>query len=132
MRLDVEDHRSLRTGFLRNARRDPAAPALVVGGVTRTYGEMEETARRWCAAILARAERPPERIGLLAARSEVAYTGTLAALFAGAAFVPLNRRFPPERNHAMARQADLDAIIVDRGSAGQLAAVLQGLGRAPL
>jgi amino acid adenylation domain-containing protein len=69
------------------------------------------------------------RVGVFAYRSETAYTGVLTALFSGAAYVPLNRTFPPERTRAMCQAADLDAIIVDAASAGQLADVLRGLDR---
>ena len=37
--------------------------------------------------------RLPDRVGVFGSRSDVAYTGVLAALFAGATFVPLNQSF---------------------------------------
>lgn len=100
---------------------------MVVRGVTRSYGELYENASRWANAILAACSAHPQRIGVFAYRSEVSYTGTLAALFAGAAFVPLNPTFPPEKTRAMITQAALDAIIVDKTCAAQLANVLAGI-----
>ncbi|MBA3557746.1 MAG: amino acid adenylation domain-containing protein [Gemmatimonadaceae bacterium] len=132
MNLDVTDYRSLRSGFLRSSRANPGDPALFVAGVTRTYEEIEQTARLWSGAMLQSAGRPLQRVGILASRSEVAYAGTLAALFSGATFVPLNKRFPVERNRAMARRAELDAIIVDRTSASQLEGILQGWDSPPI
>jgi amino acid adenylation domain-containing protein len=122
----------VRTGFLRNAAAAPDRVALVIGAEERTYGQLERTARTWAAALLDGSGGRPERIGVFAYRSEVAYTGTLAALFAGAAFVPLNRNFPPRRTAEMAQDARLDALIVDRESAAQLPAVWQGLAQKPL
>jgi amino acid adenylation domain-containing protein len=125
--LDREDGVSLRSGFLAHASARPDAPAVVVRGATRSYGELEAAARRWARAIVDAAPDRPQRVGLFAYRSEVSYTGTLAALFSGAAFVPLNPTFPPEKTAAMIRQADLDAIIVDKTCAPQLEKVLAGI-----
>jgi hypothetical protein len=40
--LDRSDGISLRSGFLRNAGERPDAPAVVVRGVTRSYGELAQ------------------------------------------------------------------------------------------
>ena len=123
---DRADGASLRSGFLRNAQKSPAAPAVVVRGVTRSYGELESTARRWANAITGATGGRPERVGVFAYRSDVAYAGTLAALCAGATFVPLNPTFPAEKTAAMIEQADVDAMIVDTTCMPQLASVLDG------
>lgn len=125
--FDRTDGRSLRSGFLRHAELTPDAPAVAVRAVTRSYGELHETASRWANSILGFSAQPPQRIGLFAYRSEISYTGTLAALFAGAAFVPLNPTFPPDKTRAMIEQAALDAIIVDKTCAAQLSNVLSGI-----
>ncbi|HLX83579.1 MAG TPA: amino acid adenylation domain-containing protein [Terriglobales bacterium] len=125
------DH-SLRAGFLRQVALRPDAPALVVENRVSSYGRLDETARRWAGAIVERLDRPAERVGVFGSRSEISYSATLAALCSGAAFVPLNPRFPPERTRAMIRQAELDALIVDGLASTQLAATLQGLDRAPI
>jgi amino acid adenylation domain-containing protein len=125
--LDRTDGKSLRSGFLRHAELTPDAPAIVVRGATRSYGELQQNAARWANAVLGASHSQPQRIGVFAYRSEVSYTGTLAALFTGAAFVPLNPTFPPEKTRAMIVQAALDAIIVDKTCAAQLSSVLAGI-----
>ena len=125
--LDRTDGKSLRSGFLRHANSRPKAPAAAVRGVTRSYGELQDTASRWANAIIGASNDRPQRIGLFAYRSEVSYTGALAALFAGAAFVPLNPTFPADKTRAMITQADLDAIIVDKTCAPQVSNVLAGV-----
>lgn len=122
--LDKANSRSLRSGFLLHAGKNPDAVALGVSGVTRTYGELEHTARVWAQGIHEVAVSRPERVGLFAYRSEVSYCGAIASLLAGAAFVPLNPTFPPEKISSMIDQADLQALIVDKGSAPQLPSVL--------
>src|SRR5471030_36343 len=122
---------SLRAGFLKQVAWRPDAPALVVKDRAYSYGELDETSRRWASAIVRRLGRPAERIGVFGSRSEVSYTAVLAALYSGAAFVPLNPRFPAERTRAMIRLAELDAIFVDNLASTQLAVVLDGLGNTP-
>jgi amino acid adenylation domain-containing protein len=107
-------------------------PAIVVNGAATTYGEVARRARIMATAITRGGTRPAERVAVFASRNEVAYVGTLAALCSGAAFVPLNHKFPVGRTRAMARRGLLDAIIVDAQSAPQLAAVLEGLEVRPL
>jgi amino acid adenylation domain-containing protein len=126
-----DDRRSLRTGFERSARTSPAAPALVVKDVTLSYAEIDRTARTWARALLTVSPGRAERVGVFAARSQVAYSGVLAALYSGAAFVPLNPTFPAHRTRAMIEQANLDAIILDAAGARQVGAVVEGLDRYP-
>lgn len=130
--FDVNDHRSLRSGFLEQAAARPDRPALVIGGTTLDYQQLEHRARILAGGIVDALGRPAERVGVFASRTEVAYAGTLGALLSGAAFVPLNRKFPVERSRSMARQALLDAIIVDKQSAPDIGAVLDGIGYTPV
>jgi len=119
----TEDTRSLRTGVLASAAVHPNAPAVVVRGQILTYEALALRARVLATAIVRALGRPAARVGVFAARSEVAYVGTLGALCSGAAFVPLNPKLPIERTRFMARRAELDAIIVDRDTAPLLDAV---------
>lgn len=129
--VDKVDYRTLRSGFWQYAGTTPDAPAMVVRGVTRSYGEVQQNALRWAGAIIGLLDRPAHRVGVFAYRSEVSYTGVLAALAAGATFVPLNPTFPPEKTASMIRQANLDAILVDRVCAPQLDQVLGGIEPCP-
>jgi len=129
--LDRADGPSLRSGFLRHAAARPDAPAIVVRGLTYSYGQMEDTARRWARAIIDASRGRPERVGLFAYRSAVAYTGTMAALLSGASYVPLNPTFPAERTLAMIAAADLDAVIVDSTCLPQVAK-LRALSQLPM
>ena len=123
--------RSLRSGFLRQVALRPDGPALVVKDRTLSYGELDVTVRRWAGTVVARLGTPAERVGVLGSRSLVSYTAALAALYSGAAFVPLNPRFPADRTRAMIERAGLDAIFVDKLASTQLATVLDGLDQPP-
>jgi amino acid adenylation domain-containing protein len=122
---------SLRAGFLKQVALRPDAPALVVNDRALSYGELDHTARLWAGAIVGRLGGPAARVGVFGSRSEVSYTAALASLYSGAAFVPLNPRFPPDRTRAMINRADLDAIFVDRLGSTQVAAIVDGLEKTP-
>lgn len=121
----------LHSGFLSNANHHPNAIALTIAEREWTYAEMEATARQWASAILEGLGHQPARVGVFAYRSEVSYVGVLASLLAGAAFVPLNRTFPLQRTRLMIEQAELDAILVDKGSLPQFLEIIKDLKRVP-
>ncbi|MEV7024826.1 amino acid adenylation domain-containing protein [Kitasatospora sp. NPDC093558] len=129
--MHISSDRSLRAGFLQHADLRPDHVALTVGRRAYTYAEGADTARRWATRLTEGVGGRPRRVGVFAYRSESSYLGVLAALFAGAAFVPLNRRFPLQRTRAMLEQADLDALIVDEESLPDLPELLRGLRRPP-
>ncbi|WP_406864116.1 D-alanine--poly(phosphoribitol) ligase [Streptomyces sp. HUAS MG47] len=128
----MPDHAShfLHSGFHSSARAHPGRPALLLDGRSWTYAELDAVARRWAAALIDLGKRP-KRVGLLGHRSLVTYAGFLAALYAGATAVPLNKKYPVARNKDIAERAGLDVIMADDGSAGQLAALLREMAEAP-
>jgi amino acid adenylation domain-containing protein len=124
-------NRRLGSGLLHHAERLPDHIALTLGRREYSYHEVADTARRWAAAIVEAAGPRPRRVGVLAARSQAAYLGVAAALFAGAAFVPFSRHLPLPRTRTMLEQSALDALIVDAASLPQLPQLLDGLPHRP-
>jgi amino acid adenylation domain-containing protein len=122
----------LHTGFLASAARYPDRVALSIGRQHWSYAQIEELARRWAARLMIVTGGQPARIGVLGYKSLTSYVGILASLFAGATYVPLNPTYPVLRTRVMARQADLNAIIVDERSVSQLPAILDGQFRSPV
>lgn len=121
----------IRDHILRSSRLNPSTVALTVGNQSWTYADLDQTARQWAAGLLAATAEPPKRVGIFGRRSAVSYVSVLAILFAGAAFVPLNPRFPKERTRRMIESAKLDAMFVDEEAIGQLSEVLAGLPHPP-
>ncbi|MFC5747681.1 amino acid adenylation domain-containing protein [Actinomadura rugatobispora] len=116
MAPDRPEQRLLHEAFLWNVERDGSAEALRVGGESISYGRLHERALRLAGGLLFHGPGTagePLRVGVLGARSEDAYAGLLAALYTGAAVVPLNPAFPPERLRHMIGAASLDGLIVD-------------------
>ncbi|MEU9031178.1 amino acid adenylation domain-containing protein [Streptomyces sp. NPDC048383] len=122
----------LGSGLLRHASGHPDRVALTIGRRDYTYEETALTARRWAALLVEAVGGRPRRVGVFAHRSEASYLGVAAALFAGAAFVPLNRKFPADRTRSMLERADVDALIVDSASLEGLGGLLRGLPRKPV
>ena len=87
--------------------------ALYIRGRHYSYRELDEAARRWAQALRERVGGRPARVGVYGSRSFTAYAGVAAALYSGAAFVPLNPRFPPARTRRMIELGQLDAILAD-------------------
>lgn len=109
---------NISAGFLRAVAKHP--DRLFYSDTERdmTYGAMGETVSRLAGHLSA--SRRPRRVGILATRSMEAYAGILAASLAGAAYVPLNLKWPEERIVALLRMLELDALVVDAKGAGLL------------
>ncbi|MHB8528262.1 MAG: amino acid adenylation domain-containing protein, partial [Caulobacteraceae bacterium] len=91
-------------------------PALWISGRSYSYGELFGLAVRLAATLRERV-RPGEGIGILAQGSYPAYVGVLASLLANRPYVPLNMKFPYERQLTMARVARCAVLISDQRSA---------------
>ncbi|WP_236795573.1 Pls/PosA family non-ribosomal peptide synthetase [Amycolatopsis sp. GM8] len=95
--------------------------ALAVDGedVTITYAGLDERANRLAHSLVRRGVGPGDRIGLLFDRPEHAYVGVLGVLKAGAAYVPLDLAFPPDRLAYIASDSGMRLVLCsgDAGSA---------------
>jgi amino acid adenylation domain-containing protein len=132
MAADHPRQHLLHEAFLRSVDRDERAEALRIGGQRISYGRLHERALRLAGGLLSRSPRAPRRVGVLGARSEDMYAGLLAAHYAGAAAVPLNPAFPPERLRYMMTAASLDGLIADDKGRPVLAALADVLAGIPV
>ena len=132
MSFDAPNFRGLASGFLHHAAQNPKQVALVHDDRTWTYGEILEEAKHW-ATRLNEAAYPnrPQRIGVFTQQGSTEHIGKIAALLVGAAFVPLNPKFPSNRTAEMIRQAGVDAIIVDEYATSKLPEILKELTSQP-
>lgn len=117
----------LSATFRAAARDHPESPALQLGRRVYTYAEADATARRWAAALIDAGGRRPRRVGVFAYRSPVSYLGALAALYAGATVVPLDRTLPHELTRTMLESARPDVLLADSASALQLPRIAQDI-----
>ncbi|WP_084534964.1 non-ribosomal peptide synthetase [Nocardia yamanashiensis] len=95
--------------FARAAERAPAAPALVSGTRTVTYGELDERSNR-LAHWLIRSGVGPEQVVAVAMRRGIDWAVAVWAVAkTGAAYLPIDPGLPAERIAGM--RADADAVI---------------------
>jgi amino acid adenylation domain-containing protein len=126
---DTEDEslHSLEVGFLHSAELFPDRPALELGGNTYTYYELLDRAASWAATLQQHSPSEPRFTAVYASRSAVAYTGILAALLRGHAYVPLHPRFPAARTKSFLQRSGCRTLIVDEEGEKSLGEVLDGI-----
>lgn len=121
--MNESPQHSLHARFLRGLAVSPQRPAVRIGAETVSYEEVHELALRWAGALLAGLPAPPSAVGVLAGKSPEAYAGLLAALYVGAAAVPLHPDFPAARTRRMLEAAGVSAVIADRAGLAALTGV---------
>lgn len=104
---------ALTARFLRGMNTSPSGTALRLGARSFGYSELHALALRWAGALHAAPSGPPRTVGVLTDRTLEGYAGILAALYAGAAVVPLHAGFPLERTRRMLLTAGVDAVVAD-------------------
>ena len=96
--------------FAQQAREQPERPALLLAEGALSYGELAERVGRYRAALtpLAPAGQP---VGVWTEPPLSAYPALLAAMAERAPYVPINARFPLERNLAVVEESGLRHIL---------------------
>ncbi|NUR60837.1 MAG: AMP-binding protein [Catenulispora sp.] len=102
---------ALPARFLRGLAAAPDGIAVRDGDEVWTYRRLCERALLWAGTLVANEART---VGVFARKGSDAYAAILAALFAGAAVVPLRPDFPVGRLAQMAAAAEVDVVIADR------------------
>ncbi|MEE4678039.1 amino acid adenylation domain-containing protein [Pseudomonas alliivorans] len=93
------------------ARRTPDAEALRSNGRTLTYGELNRAANRLACYLIEKGVGPEQRVGLCLERSPQMVIGLLAILKTGAAYVPFDPAYPPERLSFMFSDASPSLLL---------------------
>jgi amino acid adenylation domain-containing protein len=121
--------RNLLTGFLRSLRAYPDNVALELGEQRVTYAGLWERAAKISHALNDCLGATSPVVALLASRSVSAYSGIIGILASGRGYVPLNPKFPVERNLAMLNASRCDAVIVGSECAAMAKDLLQRVTR---
>ncbi|MFD8344171.1 amino acid adenylation domain-containing protein, partial [[Kitasatospora] papulosa] len=104
---------SIPDAVARHAARHPDAVAVAGVGEQLTYAGLRDLAEETAGALTGLDTGAEDGVGILLGRSAATVTASLAALRAGAAYVPLDPRWPAERLARVAEVAGLRALIVD-------------------
>ncbi|MEI5101882.1 amino acid adenylation domain-containing protein [Streptomyces sp. PmtG] len=99
--------------FARRAAAAPDAVAVVDGADTLTYGELHARADRLAAALARRGAGPETPVAVALPRSAALVVALLGVLKAGAAYVPVDPRFPSARLGLVLADADPRLIVTD-------------------
>ena len=103
--------------FDRQAARTPDAPAVLAPDRQLSYRQLRTEARQLAGRLQQRGVRPGELVAVLADRGWQQPVATLAVLYAGAGYVPIDPSWPAERvGHVLER---IDARLALVGSARQ-------------
>src|SRR5260370_20186893 len=116
--------------FERQARRRPAALAVVGGRERCSYGELNERATRLAHQLRALGVRPEEPVGVLLERSAAMVAALLGILKAGGAYLPIEPRTPAARTRWILDAMGVRVLVVDGvrlPAAVELLAELPGL-----
>ncbi|MBA2675550.1 non-ribosomal peptide synthetase, partial [Ramlibacter sp.] len=99
--------------FEAQARRTPAAIAVVQGEQTVTYGVLDAEANRLAHFLRDLGVGPDTRVAVCIERRPYLLTGLLAVLKAGGAYVPLDLGSPRERLASLLADCDPAVVLVD-------------------
>ncbi|MFI5906734.1 amino acid adenylation domain-containing protein [Dactylosporangium sp. NPDC051541] len=97
------------------ATRKPAAIAISCGDGHLSYGDLNDRAARQAGWLRAQGVHPDDRVAVLMPRSIDLIVTLLAVLKAGAAYVPIDPRYPQARRELLAEGCALTVTAVELG-----------------
>ncbi|MFD3924054.1 amino acid adenylation domain-containing protein [Streptomyces sp. NPDC058595] len=106
--------RCLHTLVEEHAARTPDAPAVLCGETELTYRQLDEDANRVARQLGAAGVGPGTLVALLTERAAWSVTAMLGALKAGAAYVPIEPTYPPERIRHILSDSGAVALLAPR------------------
>ncbi|MEE1742333.1 amino acid adenylation domain-containing protein [Streptomyces sp. BE147] len=115
------------------ATRDPAATAVTQcaldgGSRSLTYGELADARDELAAALRAAGAGPGRRVAVAVPRSLEQVVALVAAVTAGAAYVPLDPAYPDERLEYILADSAPQVVLVDREQQDRFTALLARAG----
>jgi len=113
--------------FEQQVRRTPNALAVADDDTRLSYAELNARANKVAHALIAKGIAAGEPVAMLAERGSKLLTWILGALKAGAAYMPLDARYPAGRHAAMLRQSGARIVLVGAGLDAGIASATQAL-----
>jgi amino acid adenylation domain-containing protein len=89
----------------------PDALAVVAEDRTLTYAQLDAAARYWAGRLAGHGIGPEDLVALAIPRGADLLVGMLAVVYSGAAYLPLDPDYPPERVEFMVRDAAPAAVL---------------------
>ncbi|HEX3759507.1 MAG TPA: amino acid adenylation domain-containing protein [Kofleriaceae bacterium] len=130
---ELPRHESLHALFEAQVARTPDAAAVAFGDERLSYAELNARANRLARHLAARGVVRDDRVGVCLGRSIDFVVSVVAAIKAGACYVPLDPSYPVERLAYMAADAGVRVVIAQRGAEGEAGAIdLTNMAGAPI
>ena len=117
---DFPTHTCLHELFAAQVARTPGATAVVFQETSLTYAELDRRANQVAWRLRKLGAGPEVLVGLCAERSLEMVIGLLGILKAGAAYVPLDPSYPPERLGVLVEDSRLTLLLTQRKLVGHL------------
>ncbi|HEX8243336.1 MAG TPA: amino acid adenylation domain-containing protein, partial [Longimicrobium sp.] len=114
--------------FERQARRTPAAVAVVFEGERVAYAELNRRANRLAHHLRSLGVGPDARVAICVERSPEMVVGVLGTLKAGGAYVPLDPSYPAERLRYMLEDSAPTAVLTQSSLAAGDEGLFAGVG----
>jgi amino acid adenylation domain-containing protein len=102
--------------FEQRVADSPQAVAVDAGDVTISYAELHARVNRLAAVLAGRGVRPGDTVGVLMARSADLVVTLFAVARAGAAYVPLDLRYPVARMRSILDRVGAGLLVVDEST----------------
>ncbi len=112
----------LHRGFEEQVARAPEAIALVLEGLSVTYGELNLRANRLAHHLRSLGVRPDVVVGLCVDRSIEMVVGILGILKAGGAYLPLDPTYPADRLAFLLEDSAVPVLVTEERHLGVLKA----------
>ncbi|HYH82092.1 MAG TPA: amino acid adenylation domain-containing protein, partial [Longimicrobium sp.] len=118
--LAVPADRCVHQELEAQVRRTPHAVAVACEGRSLTYAALNRRANRLAHLLRRHGVRPDERVALFLERSLEMVVGLVGVLKAGAAYLPLEVEYPPERVSYMLADSAVRVVLAHGDSADRL------------
>ena len=110
-----------------SARKYPDRPAIITMEETLSYAQLNSQANRLANGLIAGGTNPGDIVALMLPRSAKVYITRQGILKAGAAFLPIDPKYPDDRIAYMLGDSGAAALIVDSETFQERNAFLSGL-----
>lgn len=111
--FDFPREKCIHQLFEEQVERTADAMAIISGGVSLTYSELNRRANAWAKRLQQLGVGPETRVGILMKRSDALLQALLGVLKAGGTYVPIHTSFPPERIQFILKDAQAQVLITD-------------------
>lgn len=111
------DVQTVHALFRQQAQATPDRNAVICGDKQLTYQELDQQSDQVAIALLANGVAPGDFVGVMMSRGAELLTVLMGVIKAGAAYVPLDRNYPPNRLQFVIGDCRPKMIVVDHAPA---------------